>query len=119
MLTTFFKKTQSVDGHPKVFSHLQHRDLLDAVLNCSRDILDLILHICSRDFVSRSWMIITTLYKRYPTQGMQFQTMDSKEITTSMQLSAQFKEIKIIIHEPEEKTPTTMAMMIDVPSAET
>lgn len=35
-----------------------------------------------------------------------------------MQLSAQLKEIKIIIHE-QEKTTTMMMMMIDVPSAET
>lgn len=52
-------------------------------------------------------------------QGVQFQRMVSKEIITSMQLSAQLKEINIIIHEPEEKTPTTMVTMIGVPSAET
>lgn len=63
-------------------------------------------------------MVITTLYKRHSTQGVQFQTTDSKEITTIMQLSAQVKEIKIIIHE-QEKTTTMMMMMIDVPSAET
>ena len=81
--------------------------------------MDLILHICSRDFVSRIWMVITTLYKRDPTQGVPFQTMESKEITTSIQLAAQLKEIKIIIHEPEEKTPTMMVTATDVPSAET
>lgn len=34
---TFFKKMQSVDGYPKVFSHRPHRGLLDAVSNYSRE----------------------------------------------------------------------------------
>lgn len=86
----FFKKMQSVNRYFKLFSHLPHRDLLVAVLKYSTGISDLMLHIHSRDFVSRSWMVVTTSCKRHSTQGVQ----DSKEITTSMQLSAQLKEIK-------------------------
>lgn len=97
----FFKKMQSVHRYFKLFSHLPHRGLLVAVLKYSTGISDLILHIHSRDFVSRSWMVITTSCKRHSTQGVQ----DSKEITTSMQLSGSLKKLKIIIHEPEKKTP--------------
>lgn len=100
---TFFKKMQSVGGYSEVFSHLPHRDLLNAVLNYSRETSWILSSPYVLETVSRSWMVITTLYKRHPMQGVQFQTMDSKEITTSMQLSAQLKEIKIILHEPEEK----------------
>lgn len=46
--------------------------------------------------------------------GVQFQR-DSKEITTDMQLSAQLKQIRIVIHDPEEKTPVMMVMIRDVP----
>lgn len=94
---------QDIDGYSTVFSHLPRRDLLGAVLNYSRE---------------TSWILSTTsvletlfqevgwLSQRHPMLGVQFQTMDSKEITTNMQLSAQLKKIKIIIHEPEEKTPS-------------
>lgn len=92
---TSFKKMLSLDGYPKVFSHLTHRDLLDTVLNYSRETSWMLssTHVLKTLFQEVGWLSQHYI-KEIQHKGSRFKQLIKKKLPQTCSFQQNLKELQ-------------------------